>query len=142
MKSLDLIKLTALMEITSGRAETMVGLIDGPVVRDHPDLVGENIRDIPGKTNSQCTQANEAACTHGTFVAGILCGKRDSVAPGICPNCTLLVRPIFAERTAGSTQMPSATSEELAAAIAPLMAMKLQQSRVVCFVFQTDIPRS
>ncbi len=111
MKSLDLIKLTALMEITSGRAETMVGLIDGPVVRDHPDLVGENIRDIPGKTNSQCTQANEAACTHGTFVAGILSGKRDSVAPGICPNCTLLVRPIFAERTAGSTQMPSATSD-------------------------------
>ena len=117
MKSLDLVKLTALMEITSGRAETMVGLIDGPIVRDHPDLVGENIRDIPGKTNSQCTQANEAACTHGTFVAGILCGKRDSAAPGICPNCTLLVRPIFAERIAGSTQMPSATPEELAAAI-------------------------
>ena len=117
MKPLDLVKLTALMEITSGRAETMVGLIDGPVVRDHPDLVGENIRDIPGKTNSQCTQANEAACTHGTFVAGILCGKRDSAAPGICPNCTLLVRPIFAERTAGSGQMPSAPPEELAAAI-------------------------
>lgn len=54
---------------------------------------------------------------HGTFVAGILCGRRNSPAPAICPNCTLLVRPIFAEATSRNGPIPSATSVELAAAI-------------------------
>jgi subtilisin family serine protease len=64
-----------------------------------------------------CTQANNTACLHGTFVAGILCAKRDSVAPAICPGCTVLVRPIFAEMTSGDLHIPSATPQELAAAI-------------------------
>jgi len=48
MDSLDLVKLTALMKITSGRPEITVGLIDGPVVMNHSDLAGENIREMPG----------------------------------------------------------------------------------------------
>jgi subtilisin family serine protease len=39
------------------------------------------------------------------------------VAPAICPDCTLLVRPIFAKGTPSDAQMPSATPSELAAAI-------------------------
>jgi len=54
---------------------------------------------------------------HGTFVAGILCAKRSSAAPAICPGCTLLVRPIFSETPAANESIPSATPEELAAAI-------------------------
>jgi hypothetical protein len=38
MNHLDLIKLTALMERTSGQPEIMVGLLDGPVATNHPDL--------------------------------------------------------------------------------------------------------
>jgi len=117
MNPLELVKLTPLMERTSGRPEIMVGLIDGPVFMNHPDLVSENIREIPGKLHGFCTQASGAACMHGTFVAGILCAKRNSVAPAICPNCTLLVRPIFAETTPQNGQVPSTTPEELAAAI-------------------------
>jgi subtilisin family serine protease len=56
------------------------------------------------------------ACQHGTYVAGILVARRGGTAPAICPGCTLLVRPIFAEMT-GREPMPSATSEVLAAAI-------------------------
>ncbi len=117
MSPLDLVKLTALMELTSGRAETKVGLIDGPVAMDHPDLAGDNIRALPGKLSGACALANSAACMHGTFVAGILFAKRSSAAPAICPNCTLLVRPIFAETTSTNGHMPSATPEELATAI-------------------------
>jgi subtilisin family serine protease len=51
------------------------------------------------------------------FSAGILSAKRNSPAPAICPNCTLLIRSIFTEETTGSEQMPSATPQELAAAI-------------------------
>ena len=117
MDPLDLVKLTALMERTSGSPEVKIGLIDGPVVTQHPDLAGEHLREIPGSNGATCTQANSTACLHGTFVAGILSAKRNSPAPAICPNCTLLVRPIFAEATSGREHMPSATPKELAAAI-------------------------
>ena len=117
MESLDLVKLTALMERTSGSPEVKIGLIDGPVVTQHSDLAGESLREIPGHNGARCTQANSTACLHGTFVAGILSAKRNSPAPAICPSCTLLIRPIFAEKTTGREQMPSATPQDLAAAI-------------------------
>src|SRR5262245_38806764 len=117
MDPLDLVKLPVLMERTSGSAEMKIGLIDGPVVTQHPDLAGEHLREIPGKNGSACMQANSAACLHGTFVAGILAAKRGSGAPAICPSCTLLVRPIFAETTAANGDMPHARPEELAQAI-------------------------
>lgn len=117
MNHLDLVKLTALMERTSGQPEIVVGLLDGPVATNHPDLESAYIREIPGSMRGVCTQTRSVACVHGTFVAGILCAKRGSDAPAICPNCTLLVRPIFAEAQVDSLHMPSTTPEELAAAI-------------------------
>jgi subtilisin family serine protease len=39
------------------------------------------------------------------------------MAPAICPDCTLLVRPIFGEAIAANSGAPSATPEELGAAI-------------------------
>ncbi len=117
MSPLDLVKLSALMKRNSGSPELKIGLIDGPVVTQHPDLVGEHLREIPGNNGGACTQANSAACLHGTFVAGILCAKRGSAAPAICPDCILLVRPIFAETKAANGEMPSATPGELAQAI-------------------------
>src|SRR5438128_1779160 len=117
MSPLDLVRLTALMDRTRGRVQVLVGLIDGPVAIDHADLARENIREVPGKTRGHCARAESIACMHGTFVAGILCGKRKSAAPAICPDCTLLVRPIFIESVQGKDHMPSATPGELAMAI-------------------------
>jgi subtilisin family serine protease len=105
------------MELTSGRAQIAVGLIDGPVVKDHPDLASEHIREVPGKFESACAQLDSAACRHGTFVAGILSAKRSSSAPAICPGCTHLVRSIFSETTPATNGMPSAKPEELVEAI-------------------------
>jgi subtilisin family serine protease len=114
---LDLVNLTPLMEISSGRAETRIALIDGPVATGHPDLSSSNISEIPGQLPGACDRTRSAACMHGTFVAGILIARRGSSAPGICPACTLLVRPIFAETSSTNQQMPSATPQELATAI-------------------------
>lgn len=105
------------MELTTGRPEVTVGLIDGPIAVSNPDLAGENVREIPGSTSGTCSQFESAACEHGTFVAGILCGRRSSAAPAICPDCTVLMRPIFSETASGNSEMPSATPDELAAAI-------------------------
>ncbi|MEZ4679992.1 MAG: S8 family serine peptidase [Caldilineaceae bacterium] len=105
------------MERTAGNAAIKVGIIDGPVMTQHPDLMGEHLYAISGHNGDRCTQASSMACLHGTFIAGILCAKRGSAAPAICPDCTFLVRPLFAEKTTGSEQMPSATPQELAVAI-------------------------
>lgn len=117
MSPTDLVRLSELMSRSSGRPAVVIALIDGPVVLDHPDLAGSIIREIPGKLNGKCSLADSLACAHGTFVAGMLSARRGSVAPAICPGCTLLLRPIYAEALKGNGQMPGATSEELAEAI-------------------------
>jgi subtilisin family serine protease len=94
-----------------------VGLIDGPVALELPDFKSAGIREIPGKLKGTCNRVETVACSHGTFVAGILAARRGSVAPAICPGCTLLLRPIFPETTNGNGLMPSASPEELAEAI-------------------------
>jgi len=117
MNPLDVVRLTEVMKLGEGSPEIVVGLIDGPAVLDHPDLANATVRKIPGKVNSLCTRPESIACTHGTFVAGILSARRGSAAPAICPGCTLLLRPIFAEPAAGKGDIPSATPEELAEAV-------------------------
>jgi subtilisin family serine protease len=117
MNPLDLVRLTALMQRTSGRPEIKVGLLDGPVATNHPDLAGQTIREVPGAVRGTCARASSAACMHGTFVAGILSAKQGAPAPAICPGCTLLVRPVFSESTLLNGRLPSATPTELAAAI-------------------------
>ena len=81
MDALELVNLTGLMAITSGDASVTIGLIDGPVATQHPDLTGENLREISGNGAATCSQANSTACLHGTFVTGILSARRNSAAP-------------------------------------------------------------
>ncbi len=114
---LAFVKLTSLMQLTRGRADTVIGVIDGPLAIDHLDLAGAHVRELPAALNGTCTRAGSAACMHGTFVAGVLVAKRGSLAPAICPDCTLLLRPVFSETTPSNGDVPSATPEELAAAI-------------------------
>jgi len=115
--ALSLVQLTALMERTGGSSELKIGLIDGPVDVRHPELVGQHLREVSESIRGAWTEADSAACQHGTFVAGILSAKRGTVAPAICPECTLLTRPIFAQIMSADGEIPSATPEELAQAI-------------------------
>ncbi len=109
-----MVGLLPLMEITEGRPEVGIGLIDGPVSSSHPELAFERIRRIG---HSVACAPESAACTHGTFIARILFAKRDSSTRGICPGCTLLIRPIFDDTRVAHGDMPSATPEELARAM-------------------------
>lgn len=112
----QLVRLDLLMDRSRGIPRIIVGLIDGPVALDHPDLAGGNIS-VTGKSEASCSLSSSTACQHGTLVAGILAARRGSAAPAICPECTLLLRPIFPEASAANGQMPTATPQELAAAI-------------------------
>ena len=73
---LNLVGLPRLMARTSGRPEIAIGLIDGPVALDHPDLAADNIREVSGKLPATCADAEDAACAHCTFIAGILLARR------------------------------------------------------------------
>jgi subtilisin family serine protease len=110
-RALDLVRLTALMDLTRGSPEVGIGLIDGPVARDHGDLAESPIQEILTQEGASCENSKSSACLHGTYIAGILSAKRGSDAPAISPACTLLVRPIFSED--GSSTNP----DELAAAV-------------------------
>ncbi|MFD5436474.1 S8 family serine peptidase [Kitasatospora sp. NPDC127067] len=119
---LDLVRLTPLMARGAGRPEVTVALIDGFVAVDHPSLTGQRIVVLRGAGRSEgggeCGRAGGGpSCWHGTFVAGVLSAGRSSVAPGICPGCTLLVRPVFAAELPGCRAARGARVEELAAAI-------------------------
>src|SRR5262245_37259324 len=111
---LELIRLRGLMELTSGSADVRIGLVDGPVAVDHPDLAGAAIVALAG--GGVCARDDSGACAHGTFVAGILAARRGSSAPAISPGCTLLVRPGFRELADGGV-IPAATPGEVGRAI-------------------------
>ena len=105
------------MAATEGNARIVVALIDGPVALEHSSLAVDRIRSVTG-AGAGCPTPGGAACGHGTFVAGILNAKRDNDTPGICPGCTLLLRPIFGDGApADGWDLPSATGEQLASAI-------------------------
>ena len=120
MSPLDQVKLRELMELSTGRPEVVIALLDGTVALNHPAFKGRSIRQISSKLNEasdECNQVDNTACLHGTFMAGILCAARGSPAPAICPDCTLLIRPIFTKAVSSDDQIPSTAPEELAAAI-------------------------
>jgi subtilisin family serine protease len=122
MHPLHLVHLAALMDRTVGRPEVIVGLIDGLVATDHPDLASTNIKYIPAASGAVAVEPDDGAQAHGPFVAGILSARRGSPAPAICPGCTLLVWPIFLETPSVSAEMPSATPDGLAEAIIACVA--------------------
>ena len=139
MEPLYLVNLPALMGLTSGRAEIAVGLIDGPVAIKHPDLAGANIHTIRGTQPGACIESTSLSCMHGTLVAGVLAARRGRSAPAICPDCTLLVRAVFAETQARPGQVTSAVPEELAAAIVECIEAKARIINLSVAVSQPSI---
>ncbi len=110
----ELVKLPDLMAVTAGTADLIVGLVDGPVALDHPDLATGNVHALP-EASGTSRHVGSASRRHGTFVAGILAARRGAQAPAIAPDCTFVVRPIFSE--AGPLGQLSATPRTLANAI-------------------------
>lgn len=114
-------RLQSLMKLSSGNPDVIIGVIDGPVDFSHAAFNASKIRTVKDSQIGVCKNANDIACTHGTFVAGILCAKRGLSAPAICPDCKILLNTIFKETPNNSRNsdvtFPSATSEELSNAI-------------------------
>jgi subtilisin family serine protease len=120
MNALALIRLQTLMDISKGSNDISIGIIDGPVDLDHPSFSNSNIRTAKESEYIECKRANSISRMHGTFVTGMLASERGSTAPAICPDCEIILRPIFNDghgETDNSNQFPSSTPQELADAV-------------------------
>jgi subtilisin family serine protease len=122
MHPLKQTRLEMLMSASTGRPKITIGLIDGPVDFSHPAFQGSKIRTIKNSQLDACKNAGNIACSHGTFIAGILCSKRGLAAPAICPDCEIILNPIFQqdsndERINNASAVPSTTPEKLSNAI-------------------------
>ena len=114
---LQQVMLASLMAVTAGSAQVVIGLIDGPVAKDHPGFASARLRELASAPNEKCLLTGSAACRHGTAVAGMLCASRQFLPSAICPECTLLVRPIFSASGSEAGAVPNAEPEALAGAI-------------------------
>lgn len=99
--AMDLVGLRPLMDMTSGSADVVVAMIDGPIAFQHPALA-PGVGPLFVEGAGDCVSGSSPACRHGTFIAGILFASRESgLGPAICPGCTLLNRPILREDPGG-----------------------------------------
>jgi subtilisin family serine protease len=94
---LTLTTLNRLMELSSGSRKIVIGIIDGPINFKHRDLQEAHLRTVNESQLVECQNADSIACLHGTFITGMLCSKRGSVAPAICPECEIIIHPLFQE---------------------------------------------
>lgn len=122
MDPLSQTRLYSLMNISGGSLDISIGVIDGPVDLSHPAFCESKIRTVRDSQLGACKIASSVACTHGTFITGILSAKRGLSAPAICPNCQIILYPIFREDGTSNTRndsnlFPNATAEELSNAI-------------------------
>lgn len=85
-------RIAPLLALGIGDPRVRVAVIDGPVDVAHEALQLARFVHIGASTSTGC-QGGGAACQHGTSIAGLLCGAQT----GICPGCTVLLRPILAD---------------------------------------------
>src|SRR5438552_1536052 len=81
-----------------------------------PTLLSKMFNILPAETQAAPTGKAEHA-SNGTVIANILLARRGSIAPAICPECRLLVRPVFDKADNTGEQTFNTTPERLARAI-------------------------
>ena len=117
MDAVSRLRLSSLMAKSAGTGIS-IGVIDGPVDLNHEVFAGSKIRTTKNSEVTACRNADNIACMHGTFVTGILTGRRETQAPALCPDCEIILRPIFREQANKQEfELPSTSPEELAQAI-------------------------
>lgn len=112
---LDRVGLTPLMARGRGRPSVVVGVIDGRTALEHPAFAGNPVRELHAPAGTGGCRAGDVCCAHGTAVAGLIAGSG-----GVCPRCSLVSRPLFADRPAHggpATCLSGVRTGELAEAI-------------------------
>ncbi|SHO58651.1 S8 family serine peptidase [Vibrio quintilis] len=87
--------LDALWEITQGRPEIHVAVLDGPVNPGHPDLQGMQYDYIHRSSD------RPARSSHGTFVTSLIAAGHQGNVKGIAPGCRYLFHDLYHETAGG-----------------------------------------
>ena len=92
--AIDMMRLSPLLASRHARAEVRVGVVDGTVDAQHPDLMRATVRDIGPRSGTP----RGIRSSHATFVAGLICASEGSRIPGICPGAHILNYPVAGRR--------------------------------------------
>ncbi len=104
---------------TQGDERVCVALLDGPVDRSHPSLLGANLRPLPGP--APALPDDGPACRHGTHVASVIFGQPGGPVAGIAPRCRGVAVSIF-ESSDESSFRPASQLDLARALTAALLA--------------------
>ena len=85
------------MSLSTGSADVRVGIVDGPFDWNHRHLTSPTIEHLVNGTLRCDPNQQGLGLHHGTAMAGILFGRRESGAPGICPTCSYVLYPVFCD---------------------------------------------
>jgi cyanobactin maturation PatA/PatG family protease len=116
--------LRALWSETTGDPRVVVAVLDGPVDRAHPALVGARLETIEAAVPAPA-RIGGPATGHGTAVASLIFGRhvRENPVWGVAPACRGVVVPIFSD--AGTADEPfRPVSSQLDLARAVLLALE------------------
>jgi cyanobactin maturation PatA/PatG family protease len=87
-----------------GDPRVCVAVIDGPVDRDHPCFKGADLTVLPVIGGPKAVTGGRMSA-HGTHVASILFGQKDSPAPGLAYRCRGLLVPVFSDSATKVSQL-------------------------------------
>jgi len=96
-----------------GDPNICVAVLDGPVALDHPCFKGADLTVLPTLV-PEVARRDGSMSGHGTHVASIIFGQRETSVPGIAPQCRGLIVPIFADERRKTTQLDLARGIEQA----------------------------
>ena len=80
-----------------------IAVIDGPYSADV--LSGILARNPVRLGDARCAIPPNSACSHGSFIMGLLGARADASIPGLCPDCELLHISLFADEDAAQTSV-------------------------------------
>lgn len=108
---------------TLGDPRVVVAVLDGPVDRSHPALVGARLKAAAAGA-FVAPQVGGPATTHGTLVASLIFGQHSPSSPirGMAPRCWGIVVPIFSDAASNGHELkevsvPTCSQVDLARAI-------------------------
>jgi cyanobactin maturation PatA/PatG family protease len=83
---------------STGDPRVTIAVLDGPVDRTHPALVGANLTTLEVVV-SAAPQPGGVATRHGTLTASLIFGQHGSGRPvtGIAPRCRGIIVPVFGD---------------------------------------------
>ncbi len=93
-------KATEIMEQIEGDASICVAVLDGPVDLTHSCFNKVRITQLETLVTGVAEEGSSSH--HGTHVASLIFGQRDSPIRGISPGCRGLIIPVFADGPDGS----------------------------------------